>query len=55
MDGTSTPNADACTTKVTSLSFDRPMADLQMQLTSDKLEQLDNYFLNRLNARLRQR
>lgn len=54
-DGTSTPNASACSTKVTGLSWDRAMQDLSMTFTSDKLEQIDNYFLNRLNARLKAR
>lgn len=50
-DLTSTPSADGCSTKLTALSFDAAMGDPMMSFTGDKLDQLENYFLKRLNAR----
>lgn len=51
MDGTSTANADGCTTKLTALSFDRAMADPMMQFTGEKADQLYDYVLKRLNTK----
>jgi hypothetical protein len=52
MDGTSTPSADACTTKVAAVMFDRAMADPMMMIVNDKTtEQFENAIIARLNAK----